>query len=75
MRQHVIAQVARLVAQRLELGQLAGRAGALLDEIVAHVAERLLQLRVGQRAMRIVLKLRGCGMRRHRVTCPSSGCS
>jgi hypothetical protein len=56
MGEHMVAQVARLIAQRLELRQAGCGCGATGDEIGAHVAERLLQLRVVERATRIVLE-------------------
>ena len=54
--QHMVSDVARLIAQRVELGQAISGGGAAGDEVLAHVAERLLQLRVGKRLVRILLE-------------------
>ena len=52
----VILDRARVVAQRLELRQPRGRAGALGDEVLLHMGHRLLQLRVAQRPVGVVLE-------------------
>ena len=46
MGQHMVLDVARAVAQGLELGQALGGLRALVDEAGAHIAQRLLQLLV-----------------------------
>ncbi len=58
MAQHMVADVARLIAQRLEFRQCCRCCGAPLDHGVAHIAQRLLQLAIVQGSMRIVLELR-----------------
>ena len=67
MGKRVVLDVARAVAQRLELGQPGRRRGAPLDEVDAHVAERLLQLRVAQGRVGILFELRRGGMNGHGV--------
>ena len=52
MVEHVVLDVAGLVAQRVELGQRVAGLGALLDEARAGLRHRILQLRVGQRLRR-----------------------
>ena len=49
MRQRVVLDVARLVAQPLEFGQPVGGGLALLHEAALHLARARLQLFVGER--------------------------
>src|SRR4030095_672157 len=64
-----ILEIARGIAQGLELRQSVHRLLALDDELSAHVDQRLLQVLVLQRALHIVLEeMRG---RLHRRYCPS----
>ena len=56
MGEHMVLDVARAVAQGLELGQALGRLRALVDEACAHIAQRLLQLLVAQRVMGVLLE-------------------
>ncbi len=59
MGQRVVLDVARPVAQRVELGQLLARRGALGDEARRHVAERPLQVPVRQGVRDVRLEARG----------------
>ena len=58
MREGVVLDVARAVAQRLELRQLGGDRGALVDEALPDIAERPLQLLVAERLVGVLLELR-----------------
>src|SRR5262249_58180939 len=70
--QHVVLDVARGVAQRLELRQPGGGRGPALDEVLLHMRERPLQLRVGKGAVGVVLEPRGGdGLHYAPSPCPS----
>ena len=56
MGERVVLDVARRLAQRVELGQLVDRLRPLVDETGADVAERLLQVLVGERPARVLLE-------------------
>ena len=58
MRERMILDVARGIAQRLEFRQFGRRERAALDEAGAQMVKRLLQRRVLQRLMRVLLELR-----------------
>ena len=62
--EHMIAQIARLIAQRFKLGQAISDGGALGDEICAHVAERFLQLPISQSGAGVFPELWRC-----RISC------
>ena len=63
MRERMRFDIARRVAQSLEFRQARDGLGALDDEAVARVMQRVLQLRVSERAMRVGGELRGASKR------------
>src|SRR5579872_5418741 len=65
MRERMIFDVARAVAERFEFGQPLRRLGAPLDEIGADMGKRFLQRRVAQGFVRIVLEMGRGRMRGH----------
>ena len=67
MGERVVLDVARLLAQLLELRQRGRRLRALVDEIVADMVQRPLQLRVGERVPRVLLEVLGGDL--HRTLC------
>ena len=58
MREHVVLEVARGVAERVGFGQLRHRLGALGDETRPGGGERRLNVPVRQRVARILLETR-----------------
>ena len=54
--ERVVLDVARIVAQPVEFGQRVDGLAPLVDEAAAHIAERLLQLRIGERCPGILLE-------------------
>ena len=74
MRQRVVLDVARRVAQRLELGQLGDDlARRRSDDAGLDAVQRRLQLRVGERALRVLLeRRRGAAMLMMRAASCSS---
>ena len=66
MRERVVLDRARAVAQRLELGQPVRRFGAP-DREVARKGERALEPRVGQGLVSVLLEPRGGGDGGHRA--------
>ena len=56
MGKRVVLDVARRVAQRLELRQRGGGRGALVDEAALDLGERRLQRRVGKRPGGVLLE-------------------
>ena len=58
MGERVVLDVARGIAQRVELRQAVGGVAAALDEAGAGIAERALELRVGERLLHVLLEAR-----------------
>ena len=57
MGQHMVLDVRRCVAQLVELGQASAGLRPLDHEAGLHIAERALQLRVGQRPRGVFLEI------------------
>ena len=71
MGERVVLDVARRVAQRLELRQRGGGGGALVDEAALDLGERRLQRRVGKRPGGVLLEPGRGGDDGHGRRCPA----
>src|SRR5262245_27849140 len=70
--QHMVLDVAGTIAQRLELRQARRGSRAPLHEVLLHMAERALQLRVIERALGILLEAMAGGVL-HQPDSPIAG--
>ena len=61
----MVADVARLIAQRFKFRQAISGGGTLADEVHPHIAKRFLQLRIGKRVVRVFLEGGRSGVRGH----------
>ena len=69
--QRVVLDVARAIAQRLELGQALGRLAPALGEADLQLGQRILQVGIGERLADIVLEV--VGGRLHQPVSPIGG--